>query len=148
MNHIINEPKKIKIYTSYYAMYKNINPAFQCIAISNTKPSSIFIPKMKELVPHWSLVRDYKQKKITKQLFDDMYMQQLLQTIRPDNLLNNLLDLHNDTIVFLCYEKDLMQCHRLILLKYIYKWLPELDIKGELNLSSYTIPIGDKPWEK
>lgn len=133
---IVKQPsrpiQRVKIYTSYYANYKNICPGFQCLSISNTKPSSIFIPRLREAAPHWSIVKDYKEKKISRDFFGQMYMQQIHQHIGPYNLRDYIISLNNTDVVLLCYEKQPETCHRSILADYIKMLIPEFDVVGEL----------------
>lgn len=126
-----NNAHRVKIYTSYYANYKNIDPEYQCISISQTKPS-IFIPRLIKAAPHWNLINRYKLGVLTHEQFTQAYMQQIHNTIGPDNLRDYLLQFNNDHIVLMCYEKDYTKCHRTILLSYIGFLIPELEPVGEL----------------
>lgn len=126
-----NNAHRVKIYTSYYANYKNIDPEYQCISISQTKPP-IFIPRLSKVVPHWNLINLYKLGILTYEQFAQAYMLQINQTISPNNLRDYLLQFNNDNIVLMCYEKDYTKCHRTILLSYIDFLIPELEPMGEL----------------
>lgn len=133
--YVSGTPQRIKIYTSYYAMYKHINPMFQCVSIANSKPQSLLIPKIKELAPHWSLVKSYKNNEISRILFESMYMQHLIQNVGETKLRSLLLNLQNPDIVLMCYEKDHNECHRVVLANYINKFLPEFEVCGELDFN-------------
>lgn len=124
---------RVKIYTSYYANHRNIPAEYQCIAVSQTRPSSVFIPTLKEAAPHWNIINMYKSGKIDFDDFSALYMYQLDVHIGHKNLRDYLLQFNNEYIVLMCYEKDYTKCHRTILLEYIEALIPELEPVGELS---------------
>jgi len=125
--------QRLKIYTSYYAKYNKVNPAWQCVAISNSKPNAIFIPSLKDLAPLWSLVNDYKNKELSRERFEQKYLQQIHRCIGPEKLKEMLLSFNNANVVLMCYESSPNECHRSTLAHYIRMFLPEFEVCCELN---------------
>ena len=124
--------KSINIYTSYFANYKNIDPMYQCIAISNSKPAYAFIPHIKRLAPPWSIVKKYKAEPIPSAPFQSDYLRYIHINIGPEEIKDCLIQFESDNIVLMCYEKDANICHRTILADYIKEQIPELTVLGEI----------------
>lgn len=128
--------QRLKIYTSYYAMYIKVDPAWQCVAISNSVPNFIFIPKFKELAPSWSLVNGYKNKELNREQFEQKYLQQIHLYVGPEKLKEMILSLNNANVVLMCYESNPNECHRSVLAHYIRMFLPEFEVCCELNFDN------------
>ena len=105
----------MQIYTSYYANYKEIEPDYQCVAISNSTP--IRIPKWKDVVPNWQLVQQYKAGLLLPEQFSLLYRQQLDRCNTAK--LYEYLQQFSYPVVLMCYEKDDRYCHRAILRDYL-----------------------------
>ena len=132
----------MNIYTSYFGNYKNIPQEYQCISIANSKPRGLFIPTWKEVMPKWSIVKSLKANEISYELFEQMYLNQLLHTYQFNDKqslekLRNYLENMNADIVLLCWEKDAEHCHRLILVNFLsYFFDFQWQFLGELQGSS------------
>lgn len=105
------------IFTSYYANYSEMNG----VCISRSKPKGYICLECKELFPDWSLVNNYKNKKITKREYRKAYIKQLKQ-LNVDKYASLL-----DNKVLLCYEKSEDFCHRHI----VAEWFNRSDYKCE-----------------
>ena len=108
---------KQKIFTSYYGKYRTIPAEYQCISISNSKPSSICIPKWSEVVPPWNIIVALKNGKITGKQFAKHYYNILAK--RPPNYYKDYLDNYGITAVLLCWEENAFSCHRYLLSAYL-----------------------------
>lgn len=128
----------MNIYTSYFSNYKNIPQEFQCLSIANSKPKGLMVPTWKAVRPNWSTVKDLKNQKISQELFNQMYLQQLLQTYpyydkQKMKELKSYLESFDLDIVLLCWEKEIDKCHRAILVKFLsYFFDTDWSFLGEL----------------
>ena len=120
----------VKVYTSYFANYKNIEPDIQCISVANSKPSLIVIPKWVEAVPLWSYVKSFKNNEISFELFSQMYLNRLINLSYSYNFKDYLEHFKAD-VCLLCYEKDFNQCHRKVLADFLQKFY-QADYFGEI----------------
>lgn len=104
------------IYTGYYANMKNYSK-YKCYSISNSKPKGIEIDTIKEFVPDWNILKDYKEGKIDKKIYENLYLSQL-NKIDWNTGMNILRKLLENKSILLCYEQNSF-CHRHILAKWL-----------------------------
>lgn len=121
----------IKLFTSYYANYKNIPKSYLCIGISRycpewfetNPPDNFFFTKSNFLAPSEELLNDIKSNSITQEEYKKRYVTELytnLAKIGYNDLGKWARDLiviwtqENvyDGIVFMCYERPEEFCHR------------------------------------
>lgn len=122
----------VEVYTSYFSNYKNIPSEYQCVSIANSRPSSICIPIWSDVIPHWSLVKAFKNKSISSNEFMGRYIEMLKS--KPLENYKNFLMQYKYPIVLLCWEKDCSWCHRSLLGSFLKVYLHDIvDFKGELN---------------
>lgn len=138
----------INFYTSYYANLKNIPKTYLCLGISyicpewlreynDEHPNFLFI-KNKCLAPSQELLFDIKNNKISEEEYKSRYIHELFGNIinkmgyidipqffkEMSNNIETGCEVQYEGIVFLCYEKPGMFCHRHLLrrlLNFIYK---------------------------
>lgn len=121
----------MRIYTSYYAKMRNLNPNFVCVQISTSKPSWFLYAKdsIPELFPGWDLVNGIKTGTITEEQYKREYLERL-SVMDKSYILNRITEISNmngsKDVVLLCYEKPGDFCHRHL----VGEWLgiEELDI--------------------
>ena len=102
--------------TSYFSKYKgNKGISIACSAPKNFKGQTY-----QQLVPKWSLVKDYKDGNITKKEYVSKYLKQI-DKLDPNKVLKDLKDK-----VLLCWEGPGKFCHRRIVAWWIEN---ELNIK-------------------
>lgn len=104
------------IYTSYFAAMRKMTPEQQakCMSIARFTPKGVNIPINTMLVPHWDILKKYKEDKDTDS-FTTAYSKQL-EALNP----HTIADTMNGRIL-LCYEKSEDFCHRHILVKWFRK---------------------------
>lgn len=103
------------IYTSYFAKLRTIPDSIKPIAISNSVPKNVTIPKLTMLAPAWVNVDRFKKKQIGWEEFERLYTEQL-ERLDFANLMQHV---PKGDVVFLCYEKDPNVCHRVILARWL-----------------------------
>lgn len=121
----------MKIFTSYYAKFRAIDPNFILVQISTSKPSwfELCEAALPELYPGWGLVNGIKGGTITKKEYEEIYKKRLAN-IDKHKILSELQELSNilggRDIALLCYEKPGDFCHR----HFVGEWLgiEELDL--------------------
>lgn len=119
----------MEIYTSYYAKASRMDLE-DCllVKVSNTQPDW-FIHKTHVLTtdvyPDWSLINSYKNGEISYEKFGALYTRQITSHTQPEFILQevkNLCKIHDkEKVVFLCYEKEIGTCHRLVLAEMVGK---------------------------
>ena len=115
-----------KIYTSYFANYKNI---INSIAISLYLPKWYRDKHFIQLSPSKSILYNYKNNIINEEEYEDLYIKLLVsRQLNPQKI----ADMIPDNSVMLCYEKSDKFCHRHIL----GKWLSD-NINIEIKELSY-----------
>lgn len=102
------------IYTSYYGYLRHLPSTLACYQISNSAPAGIQLPKLKEFVPPWPLVKAYKQTGDWAE-FSRLYVR-FLDRLCADDVFHIL---PTGDCVLLCYERDPSVCHRSLLAEWL-----------------------------
>ena len=114
----------MKIYTSYFANYRNFPIGSLMVGITCFPPNSSMI-NVRELAPSADLLRDYKNHTIDEYMFKMRYLNELRERdITPEkvkNILNVIAteEQCNGDIILCCYEKPNEFCHRHILAEWL-----------------------------
>lgn len=120
------------IYTSYYANWRKVNKFIESNQAENFKTVSIsrYPPKWakynlwaQELSPSKELLQEYQEELCDDEEFERKFLTEL-----------NKLDLSSiikkyDNSILLCYEKEPNECHRSIVLSWLY---PKKEVKHEI----------------
>lgn len=113
------------IYTSYYSNYRNFISGFKIVRISLWPPKykyDVRIDKVAlELTPSSKLLLAMKEKRITRQQYDDYFNNQLCKLNSVD-----VANRYNDSVM-ICYEKPSDHCHRHL----VRRWLNDNGIECE-----------------
>lgn len=105
------------IYTSYYANGKGFNN-FIKMSISLSIPARFAVDyQIREFMPTWELLNDYKTRKIDEAEYYKKYIA-LLNSRNLEPIVKGLQNLDKD-VVLLCWEKPGNFCHRHLLAKYL-----------------------------
>ena len=118
-----------KIYTSYFANWRNFPEGSLKIGITRFAPSywqhEINIEK---LAPSESLLRSYQNKQIDKYMFAIEYRHQLRERGLTPEGVRTILDgvANGRDIVLCCYEKPEDFCHRHVLAEWLGEDVEEL----------------------
>lgn len=124
----------MKLFTSYYANYRNIPKSYICIGISRVCPEwfadnssldNFMFIKSNFLAPSEELLNSYKNNSITQEDYKKQYVQQIYTLLNNSigykdlaqwikDLIKTFSDKY-DGIVFMCYERPEEFCHRHIL---------------------------------
>ena len=120
------------IFTSYFALTKKlIETGYEPISISRFPPKFFEGKKALGLAPSEHILKRYKDGYINEEQYTKEYIEYLES--RKDKIVNYLRALFLDerNIVFLCYEKSGVFCHRRILADWFKKntglEMPEID---------------------
>ncbi len=110
--------------TSYYASKKIDPETMKLVGISQSVPPFMRkkIRVYKPLCPPWSLIKSYKEGKITIDQYKKEYYSTVLNKLNPKEVYEEL----GDDAVLLCWERPDKFCHRHI----VAQWLSE-----HLNIS-------------
>jgi len=106
--------------TSYYFSNRIRKPGLNLIAVSNSYPRQL--PWLKDarqyskLCPGWTLVKDYKKKRISSQNYVEIYREDILDKLDPEKVYNDL----GENAVILCWEKPGRFCHRRLIADWLY----------------------------
>jgi len=106
--------------TSYYFSNRIREPGLNLVAVSNSYPRHL--PWLKEvrhyrkLCPGWSLVKDFKQRKISWDNYSEIYQEDILAKLDPEKVYNDL----GENAVVLCWEKPGKLCHRRLITEWFY----------------------------
>lgn len=126
----------MKLYTSYYANYKNIPADYMCIGISQVCPftdlnagsfySNFVFYKDNMLAPSRELLSGFKAGKYTSQEYKKMYVTRIFEFLEASGetlpeWVSKLEEAYAKWkgIVFLCYESPDKFCHRHIFSKLL-----------------------------
>jgi len=106
--------------TSYYFSNRIKEPGLNLVAVSNSYPKQLSWLKearqYKKLCPGWSLVKDYKQHKISQQNYIEIYQKDILYKLDPEKVYNDM----GDDAVILCWERPGSFCHRRLIADWFY----------------------------
>ena len=119
----------IPIYSSYYAKVRSLDVTdAMLVQVSNTKPQWFqqeILNVANLTAPDWSLINRYKSGEINFEQFGEQYIQSLNQKMKRDEFVSKLTEVAEEnnykTIILLCYEKSLNECHR----KFLCEWLQD-----------------------
>ena len=123
----------MKIYTSYYGRMKYLPKNIIPVCISLSMPKEIILPRIKQLMPSWYILNEYKHtgnkevytKRFNKEILGKTSVQEIMRYIR---WIANKYRANSDcSICLMCYEKSDDFCHRHI----VSKWLRENGIECE-----------------
>lgn len=106
--------------TSYYFSNRIREPEFNLIAISNSYPKHLeWLQNMKQykpLFPGWKLVHQVKNGKISRNEYEELYQELILNRLDPGEVFAEL----GDDAILLCWEKPGLFCHRRIVARWFY----------------------------
>lgn len=123
----------MKIYTSYYGRMKYLPKNIIPVCISLSMPKEIILPRIKQLMPSWDILNEYKHtgnkevytERFIKEILGKTSVQEIMRYIRW--IANNYRANPGYDICLMCYEKSDDFCHRHI----VSKWLRENEIECE-----------------
>lgn len=115
------------LYTTYISNMRNIPKGAKIVLITRWAPKSLDLSKFDDakwepiLAPADSLLAQYKNGAMSKVEMLNKYKEFLENNIMANELILSLVQqIKQDKDVFLvCYEKDVFDCHRSVLAKYI-----------------------------
>ena len=124
----------MNIYTSYFANHKELQRhGIKMIGITRFPPKWFNGLNLDILSPTKDLLMDFKNGKITKDVFATRYIQEL-EAIGKQQICDKLISLSYDCpIALCCYETSEDFCHRHILAEYLKDLM---DIKEFLSLTN------------
>ena len=103
--------------TSYFAK-NGSHPNGVCICL--------YVPKglqklrhYPKLAPTKALLKKWKDKEITEEVYENLYWNETLQHLDPQSVFDEL----GEDAVLLCYEKSADFCHRHIVTRWFYHFL-------------------------
>lgn len=107
------------IYTGYFAQVKKYQElGLTPVSIARYSPHWFTGHCLKDLAPSDSLLKGYKDNRVSVEEYRKQYLQQL-ETVRWTDVLNRLEMIAPDGAVLCCYEKLNDFCHRHILSEYM-----------------------------
>jgi uncharacterized protein YeaO (DUF488 family) len=125
-----NKPSLLNIYTSYFAVARNIPISIAQVSIAAKAPDGFAGIQYKKLAPSWSIYKEYKESGDTTR-YTKRYTEEILGNLKQDDVIEDLSKFTSTyNVVLLCYEKTGSFCHRHI----VSEWL-EVDganVLGEL----------------
>lgn len=109
----------MEIYTGYFAQLKKYQELrLTPVSIARYSPRWFTGYCLKDLAPSDSLLKGYKDGRVSVEEYEKQYLQQL-ETIRWTEVLHRLEKIAPDGVVLCCYEKLNDFCHRHILSEYM-----------------------------
>ena len=110
-----------KIYTSYFANWRNFPADAVPIGITRFKPDYWEHPNLESLAPSAELLRQYRNNYIDEYMFKQIYIQELKDKgFTPEYLRTSLmLTVDGKDVILCCYEKSGEFCHRHILAEWL-----------------------------
>ena len=135
----------MKIFTSYYAKFRELNPYVVCVQISTSKPSWFTYAKesIPELFPGWDLVNGIKSGNITELEYESIYKDRL-KGIDKEHILSVIEEISKRNggkdVALLCYEKPGDFCHR----HFVGEWLGIEEYNHDDYIQSVIDSLGRK----
>lgn len=146
----------MKLFTSYYANYKNIPKSYLCIGISRVCPEwfanndldNFMFIKSNVLAPSESLLEKIKSNQISQEQYKKEYVEHLYISLKKyfncddlgewaKRLIEDFKDTEWEGVVLMCYERPEDFCHRHIIRNLLNKVYhiecKEYGIKEEVN---------------
>jgi uncharacterized protein (DUF488 family) len=106
--------------TSYYFSNRIREPDLNLVGVSNSYPRKLLwlkgIRTYKPLCPGWSLVKNFKQDKISQYNYIEMYQEKVLDKLDPEKVFHDL----GENAIVLCWEKPGKFCHRRLIAEWFY----------------------------
>ena len=110
----------MKLYTSFFANLKNIPENIKPVSIAGFSPKWYNGDRFEALAPDKKLLWKAKQGKISEKEYTKIYLAGINALFTPQSLIKKLTDQYNNSdLVFLCFEKRGVFCHRRILADWI-----------------------------
>lgn len=106
------------IYTGHYTNIRNYPKEYKLYSVSNSKPKGIDIDTIEEFIPNWTIIKAYKDNKISEEKYKELYRKQL-DEIEWKTMVSILKKLLTNKSILLCYEERYNFCHRHILAKWL-----------------------------
>ena len=100
------------IYTSYFAVIKNLPSTIIPIGICLYPPKWFHGENIKELSPSLELLSGYKSGQYTMQDYWDRFYNEILNQLDPVLIYKRLDSLGNPDVAMICYEESTDFCHR------------------------------------
>lgn len=118
----------MKIYTSYFANWRNFPAEAFAVGITRFKPSYWQEINLEILAPSENLLRDYRNKNIDDYMFKMRYLSELRERgLTPEIVREGLYNYSKGfDVVLCCYEKPKDFCHRHILAEWLGEDVKEL----------------------
>lgn len=88
------------------------------ISIANSAPDFYKGPTYRPLVPPWKLVKNYKEGNLDEEGYTDEYYEQLMK-LGPQEVYDDLFEIHGENPVLLCWEPAGEFCHRRIVAEWL-----------------------------
>lgn len=107
----------MRIFTSYFGNYRKLEAAhIKMICVALGKPKYYNAPQLIQVAPRRYMLND----KWTEEEYTNMYLNDVLANVNPQQLLRTLQQLSDGKdIALCCYEKPEDFCHRHILAKWL-----------------------------
>jgi len=107
----------IKIRTASF--FDSANHIGRCFSIARSQPAGMKFPVIRELVPSWSLLHDFKYGLIDEDEYTEIYTDQVLAKKTQLEILTRIILTASETITLLCWERDGNFCHRQLVARWI-----------------------------
>lgn len=112
----------MKIYTSYFANYRNFPDNALALGITRFPPNYWDGINIANFAPSEKLLRQYRNKDIDEFMFKNLYLEEINSKYSREDVLN-IFDLLSTggkfDIILCCYEKPNEFCHRHILAEWL-----------------------------
>ena len=109
--------------TSYYFSNRIREPDLNLVGVSCSYPDKLpWLQGMriyKPLCPGWSLVKNFKQDKISQCNYIEIYQRDVLDKLDPGKVFQAL----GENAVILCWERPKKFCHRRLIADWFYDHL-------------------------
>jgi uncharacterized protein YeaO (DUF488 family) len=118
----------MKIYTSYFANWRNIPGEAVAIGVTRFKPSYWQGANLESLAPSEELLREYRNRNIDEFMFKMRYLGELRERgLTPKFVKDELYNYSKGfDVVLCCYEAPKDFCHRHILAEWLGEDVKEL----------------------
>ena len=110
--------------TSYYFSNRIRKAGLNLVAVSESYPRQLGWLKdarhYRKLCPSWSLVKQFKRRKISWQNYSEIYREDILDKLDPEKVYADL----GENAILLCWEKAFTPCcHRRLIADWFYEHL-------------------------
>jgi uncharacterized protein YeaO (DUF488 family) len=114
------------IYTSYFGKIKSLPKDATLVAICGRQPEWFNGYHYKKLAPKYDFFIEWKKNQ-DNDYYIKCFNEQVLSSLSPQEVINDLTKLGNSDIILLCYEKSENFCHRHL----VREWLNKNNIECE-----------------